>query len=126
MDLLQPIQLPVLITTSLSAPIHKVEGWDGHILWLKITEQEVVRKYERDEIVPDSSRYYVKDYPVYNTAYYPPFTMIPAMYTRNAYTTTTTPPSPKEDILIVFKCKLCREPNLKTEDALSDHIRSRH
>jgi hypothetical protein len=29
-------------------PVSKVEGWDGHVLWLKITEQEVIRNYERE------------------------------------------------------------------------------
>jgi hypothetical protein len=24
-------------------PISKVEGWDSHVLWLKITEEEVIR-----------------------------------------------------------------------------------
>ncbi len=33
-------------------PITKVEGWDGHILWLKITENDVKANYERDKI-PD-------------------------------------------------------------------------
>jgi hypothetical protein len=41
-------------------PISKVEGWDGHVLWLKITEEEVIRNYERD-LTPDPTRYYVKD-----------------------------------------------------------------
>jgi len=27
--------------------ISKVEGWDGHVLWLKITESEVKENYER-------------------------------------------------------------------------------
>src|SRR5918994_6784355 len=42
-------------------PISKVEGWDGHVLWLKITEKEVIGKYERD-VTPDPARYYVKGY----------------------------------------------------------------
>jgi hypothetical protein len=25
----------------------KVEGWDGHVLRLKITEEEVIRNYEK-------------------------------------------------------------------------------
>lgn len=37
-------------------PISKVEGWDGHVLWLKITEKEVKRNYERD-LIPDPTRY---------------------------------------------------------------------
>ena len=28
-------------------PIDKVEGWDNNVLWLKIKEEEVKRKYER-------------------------------------------------------------------------------
>ena len=51
-------------------PISKVEGWDGHVLWLRITENEVKANYERDKI-PDPSRYYVKDYPTYTAEYYP-------------------------------------------------------
>ncbi len=41
-------------------PRNKVEGWDGHILWLKITEQELKTKYESVAKIPDPSRYYVK------------------------------------------------------------------
>ena len=33
-------------------PISKVEEWDGNIVWLKIKEEEVMRKYEKD-IPPD-------------------------------------------------------------------------
>jgi hypothetical protein len=50
-------------------PIGKVEGWDGSVLWLKVPEEYVKRSYERD-MVPDPSRYYVKDFPGY-TAIYP-------------------------------------------------------
>jgi hypothetical protein len=38
-------------------PVSKVEGWDGDVLWLKITEEEVKRNYERG-VIPDPSRYY--------------------------------------------------------------------
>jgi len=30
-------------------PIFKVEGWDSNVLWLKITEDDVIRNYERNE-----------------------------------------------------------------------------
>lgn len=65
-------------------PISKVEGWDSHVLWLKITEEEVIRNYERD-LIPDPTRYYVKDYPAYSTDHYPELTMIPSRYTRPIY-----------------------------------------
>lgn len=56
-------------------PIHRVEGWDGHVMWLKITESEAKSKYEKD-IVPDPSRYYVKDYPYYAATNYPELLII--------------------------------------------------
>ena len=28
-------------------PINKVEGWDGNVLWLKVSENAVKEKYER-------------------------------------------------------------------------------
>jgi hypothetical protein len=28
-------------------PIGKVEGWDGHVVWLKVPEEYVKRNYER-------------------------------------------------------------------------------
>ena len=65
-------------------PISKIEGWDEDVLWLKITEDEVKRNYERD-VVPDPSRYYVKEYPYYSTSYYPALTRIPQRYRRPAY-----------------------------------------
>ena len=43
-------------------PITKVEGWDGHVLWIKVIESELKGNYERDK-VPDPRRYYIKDYP---------------------------------------------------------------
>src|ERR671925_811498 len=69
-------------------PISKVEGWDGDVLWLKITEKEVISNYERN-VVPDPTRYYVKYYPAYSTAYYPELKMIPSRYIRPIYPGTT-------------------------------------
>lgn len=56
-------------------PISKVEGWDGHVVWLKITEDEVKRGYQKDKI-PDPAEFYIKDYPYekvrpYTRAYFP-------------------------------------------------------
>ena len=69
-------------------PISKVEGWDSHVLWLKVAESEVKGNYERDKI-PDPFRYYIKDYPYYSTAYYPQLTIIPSRYTKPDYPTKT-------------------------------------
>ncbi len=108
-----------------------MEGWDGNILWLTIPEEKVVTKYEREDIPPDPSRYFVKDFPVYRTAYYPPLAMIHSKYVDATHsgsspggfiTTGTVPPY---NLPISYKCDLCRESN-KTEDELSGHVRANH
>ena len=49
----------------------RVEGWDGHVLWLKITQDEAKRNYERDQILESisvSRKYVVESKSVvYNT-----------------------------------------------------------
>jgi hypothetical protein len=115
-------------------PVSKVEGWDGNVLWLKITEEEVIRKYERDDIVPDPSRYYVKDDPRYTTVYYPELTMIPSKYTRSLYKSATTTVTaamntiqpPSDNVSPVYRCDLCNESKFKTEDELSNHVSIQH
>ena len=113
-------------------PISKVEGWDGHVLWLRITENEVKANYERDKI-PDPSRYYVKDYPTYTTTYYPELIMIPPRYIRPVFGTTVPPYSPSTEettaktepsIQDAYVCDLCNK-SFKIEE-LSKHIRLQH
>jgi len=65
-------------------PVTKVEGWDGHVLWLRITMNEAKANYERDKI-PDPSQYYVKDHPSYTTTYYPELMTIPPRYIRPVF-----------------------------------------
>jgi hypothetical protein len=108
-------------------PISKVEGWDGDVLWLKITEEQVKRNYERN-IVPDPSRYYVKDYPYYSTAYYPALARIPHRYQSHIF---PAPPSPTAASTLrsgserTYKCDIC-EALFKTEDDFSEHVKATH
>ena len=108
-------------------PISKVEGWDGHVLWLRITEDEVKRNYER-ETIPDPSRYFVKDYPDY-TAVYPEVTVIAPRYTRPVYTAKDTTPETAKDTtpeeMRIYKCDLCSN-TYRSEDQLSSHVASKH
>ena len=110
-------------------PISKVEGWDGHVLWLKITEKEVIGKYERD-VTPDPARYYVKGYSAYSATYYPELTMIPSRYIRPVYsgigTVTSTKTIPSSDVPHIHKCDICGKSDFKTEDELSNHVRTIH
>ena len=100
-------------------PIGKVVGWDCSILWLKIPEEYVKRNYER-YVVPDSSRYYVKDFPGY-TAIYPEVEVILPKYSRPVYTTKNTTP----EGFRVYLCELCQTA-FDTEDNLSRHVSTSH
>ena len=64
-------------------PINKVEAWNDNVLWLKITENEVKEKYERDKI-PDPRQYFIKDYPYYTgfTGYNYPLPVISRRYSE--------------------------------------------
>jgi hypothetical protein len=100
-------------------PIHQVEGWDGHVLWLKIEDNEVKSIYERD-IVPDPSRYYVKDYPYYASTNYPELLIIQPRHKRPVFTAPSTP-----DNRAVYKCDLCNI-TLQNGEELSKHVSSQH
>jgi hypothetical protein len=83
-------------------PITKVEGWDGEVLWLKIKEDEVKSKYER-QIIPDSSRYYLKDYSGYSTTF-PDLKTIPIKYEKPSRKAVIIPP---DDLNTQYGCALC-------------------
>jgi hypothetical protein len=116
-------------------PITKAEGWDGNVLWLKIPEEKVVTKYEIDDRPPDPSRYYVKDHPMYTTAYYPELIMIPSRLTRPTYTyennniptnINSTQTGSYQRVQSTYVCDLCGEFNFKTQDELTNHVRTEH
>ena len=102
-------------------PITKVEGWDGNVLWLKATENEVKANYERDK-TPDPLQYYLKDYAYYSSLHYPELTTIPLRDTRPVF---TTPSPPNSEVHLIYKCGLCDTP-FNTEDELSKHVTSQH
>jgi hypothetical protein len=117
-------------------PLTKVEGWDGNVLWLTIPEEKVVTKYEREDLPPDPSRYYVKDYPIYYTGYYPELAIIPPRFTMPSYSYATTILSPTssggtlqpagEDTQPLFICDLCSRSDFRSEDNLANHVNAFH
>ena len=110
-------------------PVKKVEGWDGDVLWLKVTEKKVKEKYERDRI-PDPRQYVMKEqryrtigysYPSPLIAYYP-LPLIARRYSdpyqnyQNIEEST-----PEKDVPRVYKCELCEEV-FNSEDELDKHM----
>ena len=106
-------------------PVSKVEGWDGHVVWLKIKEDEVKKKYERDR-TPDPNNFYVQGYPYtstdkYTSAYFPKMQIIPE---KGQATTYAIPPTSTEDISS-YKCFLC-DATFGSDRDLGSHISTKH
>lgn len=101
-------------------PIKKVEGWDGNVLWLRMTEEEVKEKYEKDTI-PDPNQYYVKYYPYYTgfTGYNYPLPVIVRRYPELYQDVTRS--SPEKMVPRVYKCALCKK-IFDSEEKLDKHI----
>ncbi|MEO9320572.1 MAG: hypothetical protein ABI361_07875 [Nitrososphaera sp.] len=51
-------------------PVRDVEGWDGHVVWLKITEDRVKALHESDK-EPEQGPFYVQDSPYIDARPYP-------------------------------------------------------
>ncbi len=122
-------------------PMTKVEGWDGHVVWLKITEEEVKRNYERDR-VPDPSSYYIQDESYaearpYTKAYFPEMPIIEAKGSTHILPSITSTEKSKAEAFggkateehrgsaRGYTCELCGS-NFSTEDDLSSHVMSSH
>jgi hypothetical protein len=102
-------------------PITKAEGWDGEVLWLKIKEDEVKSKYER-QIIPDPSRYYIKGYSDYSTRF-PDLKTMPPKYEKPSRKAAAI--IPPDDPNRQYGCALC-EKLFKTQDELSNHVATAH
>ncbi len=114
-------------------PAEKIDGWDGNVLWLKITEEEVKRKYQKDDAaVPDPARYLTKNYEnFYRYAVYPPVGWTPIRYATPSY---PMPPAADADAnsaeqqqqpLMVYKCDLCGT-TFRDDLELNKHVGTTH
>lgn len=102
-------------------PMTKVEGWDGEVLWLRVKEDDVKSKYER-QIKPDPSRYYLKDISDYSVTF-PELKSIPPKYKRPIRKAASIPPDGHKKRK--YGCALC-ERLFKSHDQLSKHVASVH
>ena len=57
----------VLFVHRYFVPVGKVDRWDGHVVWLKIAEDEVKKNYERDHNL-DPNDFYVRRHPYTETS----------------------------------------------------------
>ena len=111
-------------------PCRRVWRWNNNKIWLKIKENEVIEKYERNKS-PDPFRYYVKDYPYYTTTNFPPLAVIKnrgilSKYNKKDslhFNTAMISKSSKKPTS--YSCDLCKS-EFSSSEELSDHIVSFH
>ncbi len=108
-------------------PLHRVEGWDGTVVWLKIPQDIVKANYERD-VAPDPYNYHYSSAPTVDPS---------NVVHRFQINMPKIPPRAREEkpFLVsqessveeerVFLCNLC-DATFKTDDELSSHIESTH
>lgn len=104
-------------------PADKIEGWDGNVLWLKITEDEVKKKYQNDDVIPEPTRYLTKDYANYYAyGVYPPIGWIPTRYAVPTYPVPTTKTMEQP---VIYKCDLCGT-TFRNDSKFSEHVKKSH
>ena len=109
-------------------PISKVEGWDGHVVWLKIPEKEVEKKYHID-LPPDPNRYYIKGHPYnettrFTSSYFPAMPIIESKSKDNKKPSFSNAENSSQS-KHTYDCPLCNR-QFYTEDELSNHVPSAH
>jgi hypothetical protein len=108
-------------------PLHKVEGWDGKVVWLNITEEAIRSNYERD-VRPDPYNYHYSSAPKVdpsnvvrrfqiNMPKIPPRTQ-----EERPFLISETPSSQENRVLV---CNLCNA-TFESDDELGSHVESIH
>ena len=108
-------------------PLHRVEGWDGKVAWLKIAEEAVKTDYERN-VAPDPYNYHYSSAPTVDPA---------TVMSRFQINMPKIPPRALDERPFVvsqesseheerfFLCNLCNA-GFRTDDELSRHVEANH
>ncbi|MFL6477432.1 MAG: hypothetical protein ACJ707_01250 [Nitrososphaera sp.] len=110
-------------------PLHRVEGWDGKVAWLKISEDIVKSNYERN-VVPDPYNYHYSSAPTVEPSdiarrFQINMPKIPPRVAEERPFLVSPESSGKEVVERVFTCNLC-ETVFHSEEELSTHVESKH
>jgi hypothetical protein len=94
-------------------PVSRVEGWDGRILWLKLTESQVKMNSERNT-EPDPFIYFVKEH----KEYFMPLAL-PVIHPKGLEQRSKV--KPEDYVPHSYNCPLSSEV-FKNEDELTKHL----
>ena len=108
-------------------PLHRVEGWDGNVVWLKTAEEAVKTDYERN-VAPDPYKYHYSSTPTVDPSnvvrrFQIHLPKIPPRALDERPFVVSQESSEHEES--VFLCNLCNA-SFKTDDDLSSHVESNH
>jgi hypothetical protein len=108
-------------------PLHRVEGWDGKVAWLKLPEDIIKTKYERDP-EPDPHNYHYSSAPMIDASdnvrrFQINIPKIPRRAQEERPFVASQKNSEYDER--VFVCNLCSAA-FQTEDELSKHVESTH
>ena len=108
-------------------PLHRVEGWDGKVVWLKISEEAVKTNYKRDA-VPGPYNYHYSSAPTVDASnvvrrFQINMPQIPPRAQEERPFLVSQQSSEQEERVLV--CNLCSAA-FETDDELSRHVESSH
>jgi len=105
-------------------PADKIDGWDGNVLWIKLTEAEVKQKYQRDDVIPEPARYLTKNYEnYYRYGVYPPIGWTASRYAVPQYPVPSLDTGKEQPLL--YKCDLCNTV-FRDDEELAAHVKATH
>jgi hypothetical protein len=108
-------------------PLHRVEGWDGRVVWLKIPEEAVKANYEREQ-APDPYIYHYSSAPTVDAAdivrrFQINMPQIPPKAQEERPFVVSQEASAQQERALV--CNLCSAA-FESDDELSRHVESSH
>ena len=108
-------------------PLHRVEGWEGKVVWLKIPEEMVKTNYERDP-APDPHNYHYSSAPMVDASdnvrrFQINIPKIPPRAQEERPFLVSQQSSEQEERVLV--CNLCSAA-FETDDELSRQVESSH
>ena len=108
-------------------PLHRVEGWDGNVVWLKIPEEATKARYGRD-VSPDPYNYHYSSAPTVDPSNVIQKFQInmpkipPRAVDERPFVVAQVPSEYEERALL---CSLCNA-RFRNDDELSSHVESKH
>ena len=108
-------------------PLHRVEGWEGKVVWLKIPEEMVKTNYERDP-APDPHNYHYSSAPMVDASDNVRRFQInipkipPRAQEERPFLVSQQSSEQEERVLVSNLCSAVFE----TDDELSRHVESSH